>query len=335
MGAFPYSGPKLRLLSPNGGEEWHVFQNDTVRWSGYGVTTTLRIELNRHYPLNAWEVLRDSTVNDGVEAIFVTDPISDSCRVRIRSVDDVYRDSSSANFSISASQGYLALARVSQPGTPVLSWNAGTVACPQTVVLSVRLKNFGSENLVAFAPQLTGGTHFTIQSNCAAFFALSPGQMSTCSLRVTYNGQAEGSHRDTIRIQTDAVNAVGGYVSIPLSGAQTRVPAAPQVVIDIVGSDARLTWTAITGSVGGCPVTVTAYLVFYSPTAGGPFYYHGFTTATSYLHPRAVQFAGGMYYQVVAYTGSLARAAAMAPGTPEGDVRALLESEGEWIPVGR
>lgn len=332
IGAFEsdLAAPRLlRLLTPNGGEEWRIVQYDTVRWLTGGLTAPLRIELNRHYPLNAWEVLRDSTANDGSEAIFVTDPISDSCRVRIRSVDGEYRDSSDANFSISASQGYLALARESQPGTPILSWSAGTVACPQTVILSVRLKNFGSENLVAFAPQLTGGTHFTLQSSCAPFFALSPGQMSTCSLRVTYNPQAAGTHRDTLRIQTDAINAVGGYVQIPLSGTQTRVPAAPQVVIDIVGSDARLTWTGISGSVGGCPVSVTGYLVFYSPTAGGPFYYHGFTTATSYLHPRAVQFAGGMYYQVVAYTGALGRVQMLPPATPEARVMDLLRQQVE------
>jgi len=76
-------------------------------------------------------------------------------------------------------------------------------------------------------------------------------------------------------------------------------------VIQTQGEDVHLAWHPITQSTGGCPVTVTGYEVFYSPTFGGPYYYHGFTSDTSYTHVRAVQFAGGMYYQVVAYTGSL------------------------------
>ncbi|MFZ5434167.1 MAG: hypothetical protein ACOZB3_10380 [Calditrichota bacterium] len=81
--------------------------------------------------------------------------------------------------------------------------------------------------------------------------------------------------------------------------------ATPQVVITIEGANARLYWNAISETLDGCPALVTGYLVFYSPQAEGPFYYHGFTTDTSYVHQRAVQFAVGMHYNVVAYAGAL------------------------------
>lgn len=280
-------------------------------------------------------MLTDSTENDGEEALFITDPISDSCRVRIRSMDGLYRDSSDANFSISASQGYLALAQVSQPGTPVLAWNAGTKECPQTATAVFRLKNFGTENLVAFAPQLMGGSQFTLQSSCAAFFALSPGQMSACSVRVTYNPQAAGMQTDTIRIQTDAVNTAGGYLKIPLAGTQIRTLAAPQVVIQMNGTDARLHWPPVTLSTGGCAIATTAYLVFYSSQNDGTYEYHGFTTDTSYVHIRVAQFAPGMFYKAVTYAGALSAAAALPAGATEDEVRAQLELEGKFVPVMR
>jgi hypothetical protein len=50
---------------------------------------------------------------------------------------------------------------------------------------------------------------------------------------------------------------------------------------------------------------VTGYLVFYAPKAGGPFYYHGFTTDTNYTHVRVVHYNFGMYYQVVSTTEPL------------------------------
>jgi hypothetical protein len=103
-------------------------------------------------------------------------------------------------------------------------------------------------------------------------------------------------------------------------------PLVPQVAISIVGADARLNWNRVTESVNGCPVNVTGYEVFYSPTAGGPFYYHGFTSDTSYTHVRAVQFASGMYYQVVAYTGALAALQSVQQGE---EMEAVIRKTGK------
>jgi hypothetical protein len=79
-------------------------------------------------------------------------------------------------------------------------------------------------------------------------------------------------------------------------------PATPQVVLQVVNSDARLSWNPVRQSVGGCPITTTHYLVFYAPTSEGPYYYHGFTADTSYVHRGVVRYATGMYYHVIAST---------------------------------
>jgi hypothetical protein len=170
-----------------------------------------------------------------------------------------------------------------------------------------RLKNFGNESIVVFRPETLAGPDFTRQTNCSSYFALAPGQVSACSLTVTYDPVSDGIHRDTLRIMTDAVNQQGGYVRIPLQGQQISTPEVPQVVITIVGNDARLSWNPITESISGCPVSVTGYLLFYSSSYGGPYYFLNFTPDTSYVHTWVAHFASSMFYEALAYTGSLAR----------------------------
>ena len=103
-----------------------------------------------------------------------------------------------------------------------------------------------------------------------------------------------------------------------------QTPAAPEVVITIEGSDARLNWDSVTVSIYGCPITVTGYLVFYSEEFNGPYWYHGFTTDTTYVHVRAAQFASGMFYEVVAYVGPLALLTGLPPEAIREEVLGVL-----------
>ena len=56
----------------------------------------------------------------------------------------------------------------------------------------------------------------------------------------------------------------------------------------------------VDSSLGGCDVTIERYLVFYAPSSNGPYYYHGWTADTTYLHAGVITYAPGMFYQVVA-----------------------------------
>jgi hypothetical protein len=303
----------IALLAPNGGDQWQVMTTETILWSDCN-GGKVKIELNRNYPAGVWEVLRDSTENDGTEAVYVTDPLSTHCRIRISAVGDTLSDLSDADFSIVSSQGYLGLARSSAPGTAVLNWAAGVAECPQVQSEWFRVKNFGSEAIVVFQPMEPASPEFSRTTSCGGFFALAPGQLSACSLRVSFDAAADGSYADTLLLQSDAVNAVNGFVRIPLAGSQISTPAVPQITILPQGMDVHLSWQPITQSVGGCPVVITYYLVFYAPTAGGPFYYHGYTGGTSYVHGGVIAFAAGMYYQVVAYAGSPLALSALPAG---------------------
>ncbi len=317
----------LQVTSPIGSEQLPIFSTDTIRWTGVGFEGGVSIELNRHYPSGTWETITDSTENDGVYEWFVTDPLSDSCRIRICALADTFCDVSDGNFSIVSSQGYLALVKSNQPNAPLTSWDFGSVECPQTGAQWFRLKNFGSESIVVFQPQEPVSSEFARTTTCGAFFALAPNQMSACSVLVSFDPPADGEYSDVLRVQTDAVNGVNGFVEFGLNGAQISTPAAPDIVVSTSGLDAHLTWSAVDSSIGGCAVSDVWYAVFYAPTSGGPYYYHGWTADTAYTHAGVVNFSATMFYEVmtvdapVAVAGELERG--MEEGVAMGKIRAL------------
>jgi hypothetical protein len=305
MGAFPYSGPKLRVSFPNGGESWTLFNTDTIRWSGMGFAGDVMIELTRDYPNGPWELLAEDTPNDGAEAVTLNEPISSHCRVRVSAIEDVFTDISDGDFAIVPSQGYLSLVRQSSPTSPVLAWNVGTLECPQTVTELFHFKNFGSAPIIVYRADNVSNPAFSRITDCALSYSLAPGEMSACGVTLSLAPPSDGSFLDTLRIHTNASNGVNGYLRVPLAGAQISTPATPQVVLATSGEDAVLHWNSITESAGGCPVTVTRYLVFYAPSSNGPFYYHGWTSDTTYTHDGVITYAAGMFYQVLAVAGSV------------------------------
>ncbi len=321
MGAFPYSGPKLRVIFPNGGENWTLFNTDTIRWSGTGFAGGVMIELNRDYPNGPWEVLVESTDNDGGEPVALNEPISSHCRVRVSAVEDVFTDVSDGDFSLVPSQGYLALVRSSVPGTAILAWNAGTLECPQTATEVFRFKNFGSAAITVFRADNVSNPAFSRITDCALSYSLAAGEMSACGVTLSFAPEDNGSFVDTLRVHTNASNGVYGYVNIPLSGSQISTPATPQVVIATQGPDAHLWWPPITQSTGGCPVTITRYLVFFAENSNGPFWFHGATADTAYIHAFAVQYAAAMFYRVYAVS---------APGNVVDGIPQGMREEEVW-----
>jgi len=301
-----YAPPQFELLSPNGGEQWYISHFDTVRWTSPDYEGPVEIELNRDYPSGEWEILAGSTENDSVEAFCTTEPLSSNCRVRIIALEDTLTDISDADFSITSSQGYLALVGSGVPNTPVLTCNF-LVDCPQATSTTFHVKNFGNDAIIVYQPQEPITLEFTSSTSCDSIFALGPSEISACSLSIVFDPPTDGVYHDTLLIRTDAVNQQGGYVRIPLQGQQISTPDTPQVVINIEGNDAHLTWSPITESIFGCPVTVTAYLVFYSPSLSLPYYFHGLTTDTTYVHGYVVCYASGMFYEVIAVTDPLER----------------------------
>jgi hypothetical protein len=319
----------LHVSSPNGGEVLQLYGLDTLRWTSCGDITSLTIELKRDYPSGSWETLAESTTNDGVEILTITGPPSDHCRIRITGHPGEVSDTSDADFRLTTSQGFLALVRLSAPSTPVVAWDAGTIECPQNQSEAFRFKNFGSGSIVVFQPLEPPSAEFSRTTNSPPFFALAPGQMSTYQITLNFNPVSAGTFRDTLQMQSDAINGQNGMVKIPLSGSQIRTPAVPRLVITTNSSDAVLHWNRIAQSVGNCPVAVTRYLVFISETFDGPFWYHGSTADTNYTHIEAVLYTLSMYYHVRA----LAAPPALIEALPEpGDGHVITEERLlEWL----
>ncbi len=315
-----------RLVSPNGSEQLPIFYTDTILWTGVGFDGGVSIDLNRHYPIGAWERITDSTENDGAYEWFVTDPLSDSCRIRICALQDTFCDISDGNFSIVSSQGYLALVRSSQANAPLTGWNFGAVECPNAASQWFRLKNFGSESIVVFQPLEPASSEFSRNTPCGAFFALASNQMSACSLRVVFDPASDGVYSDVLRVQTDAVNGVSGFVEFALAGEQISTPAAPEVVISTVGNNAVLRWSPIVESIGHCQIDPPSYLVFFSEDPDGPFWFHGVTTDTAYTHVGAVHYTASMFYHVYAVQAEPGLLASLPRWSPD-----LRVSEAEII----
>jgi|GEM_PF-4120605 len=98
----------IRVLSPNGGDVWHLGNSETIRWESAGLPGNLKIELNRDYPSGQWETLFSSTPNDGEESWSVLGGTSSRCRIKITSLDypDV-SDISDCNFAIAGPEPLL------------------------------------------------------------------------------------------------------------------------------------------------------------------------------------------------------------------------------------
>lgn len=290
----------VNVIAPNGGEAWSLFATDTVKWFGALAHAFVRIELNRDFPSAQWEELADSVENDGIHIVQVQGAVSLNCRIRVSTLGDTLSDISNADFSIDAAQGFLTLARTSSPNSPILSWSAVGTECPNSASQTFRMKNFGSEPIVVFQPLEPVTAEYSRTTSCGSFFALAPGGISACSLTVSFAPSSDGLIHDTLRIQTDAVNGIGGFVSIPLSGSQIRTPESPEVVISTVGNNAILRWSPIAESVGHCQIDPPSYLVFFSEVPDGPFWFHGGTNDTTYTHVWAIQHTTAMFYHVYA-----------------------------------
>jgi hypothetical protein len=288
----------LQLIHPNGGEQWNIGQPDTVRWAAEGITA-VQLELNRNFPNGDWELLTESTLNDSSEVISFSGGPSDHCRIRITPVGGRNADTSDADFSLHSAAGYLGLVEGAAPDIAVTQWDAGLVESPIASPW-YHLKNFGNTAIHVSPPAEPPSAEFSRTAGCNTYFTLSAGQMSACSLRVSFNPLSEGIYRDELSVRSDAVNALNDTVRFPLSGGWLSAPQSPQIAIRSVGNDIRLTWLPVTQTVTGYPVTISEYRVYASATAGGLYHYHGTTRSTTYIHENVLLEAGVQFYRVVA-----------------------------------
>jgi len=99
--SFSIALPTIKLLSPNGGENWTIGTYQMINWaSSYGLTGKVKIEIS-YDGGKRWKTIKSSTPNDGTERWKVKGNPTNQAFIRVisRSYKTVY-DFSDAGFSI-------------------------------------------------------------------------------------------------------------------------------------------------------------------------------------------------------------------------------------------
>jgi hypothetical protein len=94
----------ITVSDPNGGEKIQLNERVTIRWTPGTAPDTVKIELSRNNA-GTWEVLSDSTPDDGQEEITILGPSTDQALIRITSnTNAAATDTSNAVFTIGTPQ---------------------------------------------------------------------------------------------------------------------------------------------------------------------------------------------------------------------------------------
>ncbi|MCK4765211.1 MAG: S8 family serine peptidase, partial [Candidatus Aminicenantes bacterium] len=95
--------PSITITSPNGGENWDANSYQDITWTCNEIISDVRIE----YSINnggSWNIITQTTDNDGIFIWLVPNDISDNCLIRLNELDsdEGVSDVSDAVFSIIA-----------------------------------------------------------------------------------------------------------------------------------------------------------------------------------------------------------------------------------------
>lgn len=96
---FTIAFPSITVLSPNGGENWTVGSQQTIRWSKTGNITNVQVRIKRDYPNGVWEYL--TLTSDTTYTWTVSSPTETDCRILVYSdASPSIGDTSNADFTI-------------------------------------------------------------------------------------------------------------------------------------------------------------------------------------------------------------------------------------------
>jgi hypothetical protein len=296
---FAHTENTPRILAPVGGEQWDYQLSNQILWAGDGYEDGVWIELNRNFPTGAWEQLVADGEDDGEETVILGDPLSNSCRIRVRSESGDALARSAANFSIVSQLSYLQVELVEHPGIPLFSWDTGPIECPDSARINLNLHNPGLVPLEILDYSLAAQNAFRLTSQCSNSFTLPAQTTIACTLSVIFDGGFFGNQQDTLFFHTDASNAPDNLLSIPLSGEGIRTLPVPEITLTTEQNGIRVTWHPITETIGGCPVNCS-YTVWHLRELGGYPTYLCTTNDTTFVHTNAVLVEPHLFYYIEA-----------------------------------
>lgn len=146
-------------------------------------------------------------------------------------------------------------------------------------------------------------------SNPSFQYAIASGDLNLAHgdslvLEIYFRPLTSGLFSAQLMIVSDAQVNDTLVVGLSGEGGITPAPVADLTIVSL-GGDATLYWSLVDTTTYGSPLIVDAYLVFFAESTNGPFWFHGLTTDTFYVHSHALQFASEMYYHVSAFVGEI------------------------------
>jgi hypothetical protein len=115
----PTEAGELKVISPNGGEEWEVGTQQAITWTGTGSIDSEMLEYSRDNG-NTWSTVVSSTGNSGTYNWTVPDAVSTECLVRV-SANDGEGDSQTSDVS----DAVFSILRPVTPSLRVITPNGG------------------------------------------------------------------------------------------------------------------------------------------------------------------------------------------------------------------
>jgi hypothetical protein len=142
------------------------------------------------------------------------------------------------------------------------------------------------------------------------------GEFKSGDFQLTFHPSVQGVFTDTLHIWA---NTDPPHHKIPLVGESGPIPApVTDLSISILPDlSALLTWSPVTQTIYGNPVTPDYYLIFYNednPLNDADWYYLYPVTNTTFTHPMVARFADLMNYRVVAWKGIDPSLIGISPG---------------------
>lgn len=269
------------LSAPNGGEVYSGGSTQTATWDVAGTdaapisTANVRLTLSTDGGLTYPIELIASTPNDGTQQITIPCLNSNTARIRVEAVGNIFFDISNANFSIVSGFDFNSPAPVASPCIVPASMSASLATltpCGFANPITLSASGNPAGTTVSFSPNpVTPGSTATVTLN-------GTNTLTAGTYTVTVTGTAAGTPIKTRNLSFVINAAINPSVTTP-----------PAVQTVCAGGNATFTVTAANASTYQWQVS----------TAGGPFSDISGATLTSYTATGITAGMSGNQYRVV------------------------------------
>lgn len=218
--------PSLWMIWPDGGEDLHMGGDCNITWDSFGSGDNVKIELTRDDG-TTWEVLADSTENDGSYLWTVDGLLSGECRIRVTSLEDT---SMSA-----ASKG---LCNIGEPGGSLYSTGLGYTAGGGAAIYGPQnmIQRFDADQAIQFIPQGSDYELSVIKMAMKGPIISSWNNILDVSL-MDDNGDTPGN---VLASTTLEVPEESGWIEAPLGFHLTE--GTPYWIMCSIGGNGNITW---------------------------------------------------------------------------------------------